>query len=200
MTPFQSLGDASVTLGLIYACVGVGCQLGPLLWNHCTPQKEKSLLFAVVIAFVQMGISYVLLVYSGSLGRIWGMFAATVLRTMGSSIVWIYSTLLLQRAVSGHMQGRVFAIEQAICVLSEIGSIVLGGIFFDRLEWSVEETCQVMGLVGGCVSLFWMLVYGVRYHWCMRAEGRGDGIDGGLETAYAMVAMAEAEEENSLRL
>lgn len=180
MDQFQTLGDESVTIGLIFACEGLGCQLGPLLWNNCTPQKERSLLFAVVVAFVQMAFSYVLMVYAP--GGIWGILGSTVLRSMGAAVIWIYSTLLLQRAVWGALQGRVFAIEQAMSVLCEMGSIVMGGLFFDQLEWGVEEACRAMGLVGGCVCVCWVIVYCARYHsgwqWAS-GEGGEEGREGG---------------------
>jgi hypothetical protein len=193
-TKFQTLGDESVTLGLVFACEGIGCQLGPLLWNNCTPQKEQSLLFAVMIAFVQIGLSYVIMFNSES---IWLIFASTAIRTMGSSVVWIYSTLLLQRQVESQFQGRVFAVEQALCVVCEIGSIIMGGWMFDHLDLSLAETCRVMGTIGGGVSLFWVLVYGLRYHFTPAAAWAGLEEGGkGMQASYSVVAAEESLRED----
>ena len=147
-----------------------GCQIGPLLWNTCTPQKEQSLLFAVMISFIQMGLSYVLMAFSQSIGTI---LMLTAVRSMGSSVVWIYSTLLLQLEVERSLQGRVFALEQAICVVCEIASILLGGFFFDRLKLDFEQACRVMGIMGASVSLFWITAYGLRYH-CASSQSRNN--------------------------
>ena len=38
----QSLGDSSQTLGFIFASVGVGCLVGPVLMNKFTPPRCKS--------------------------------------------------------------------------------------------------------------------------------------------------------------
>ena len=43
--------------------------------------------------------------------------AAQVVRSCGSSIVWVYSTLLIQLRVPNELQGRMMALEMALYVV-----------------------------------------------------------------------------------
>jgi len=160
MSQYQTLGDESVTLGLIFAMVGVGCYCGPITWNSIIRQDEQSLVFAVVVSFLLLSVSYLFMVVSGHL---WVVMVATVIRCFGSATIWIYSTLLLQLLVEPGLQGRVFAVERGVYVLCEISSIVYGAVAFDVLRSSVTETCAVMAAVGGVVFAAWMLIYVNRY-------------------------------------
>jgi hypothetical protein len=62
MDKMHSLGDQSLTLGILYSMVAFGCQLGPLLWNMCTPQQDKVLLSCIVSAYGILFCGYLLLV------------------------------------------------------------------------------------------------------------------------------------------
>ena len=42
---------------------------------------------------------------------------AQVVRSCGSSIVWVYSTLLIQLRVPNELQGRMMALEMALYVV-----------------------------------------------------------------------------------
>ena len=43
--------------------------------------------------------------------------SAQVVRSCGSSIVWVYSTLLIQLRVPNELQGRMMALEMALYVV-----------------------------------------------------------------------------------
>lgn len=44
-------------------------------------------------------------------------WAGQVVRSCGSSIVWVYSTLLIQLRVPNELQGRMMALEMALYVV-----------------------------------------------------------------------------------
>ena len=39
----QSLGDSATTLGLLFAAIGVGCFIGPVISNKVTPTRFASM-------------------------------------------------------------------------------------------------------------------------------------------------------------
>lgn len=90
-------GDEAATsrrLGLLSSCIGLGCLLGPMIANLFVDiDHPKSLQKVCVGALACMG--------SGWLGvsmsdRFVNVCFFTVVRTIGSGILWIDSTLLLQ--------------------------------------------------------------------------------------------------------
>jgi Na+/melibiose symporter-like transporter len=160
MARYQTLGDESVTLGLIFAMVGVGCYFGPITWNALIRQDEQSLVFATVVSFALLAVSYLIMMAPGP---VYVVMLATVVRCLGSATIWIYSNLLIQLLVEPKIRGRVFAIERALYVLCEIGSIIFGGVAFDVLQIGVFETCAIMAGVGAVVLLSWASLYISRY-------------------------------------
>lgn len=49
--------------------------------------------------------------------NIWALYPATVVRSCGSSVVWVYSTLLIQLRVPNQLLGRMMALEMAFYVV-----------------------------------------------------------------------------------
>lgn len=84
----------SERLGFLFCSVGVGCFIGPLICDHFTNMDSyKSILSACVVAFFFMGSGCFGMAYFTSFG-LTALF--TSVRAAGSSIQWIYSSLLLQ--------------------------------------------------------------------------------------------------------
>lgn len=52
--PSMQWGDASVTLGLIFATVGTGCFVGPIAFNLLVPPRPPALAWGVAASFCLM--------------------------------------------------------------------------------------------------------------------------------------------------
>lgn len=158
----QALGNAEVTMGWIFAASGIGCQLGPALWNCVTDQAERPLLRALAVAFIEMCASYAIM---GAASSISAVLAATILRTLGSSVVWIYSTLLMQLTVPSDLQGRVFATERAFYTVSKVVSTLLCGVALHQWDMSAPQICVVMVMASLVICLVWGWLYMYKYWW-----------------------------------
>jgi hypothetical protein len=92
-----NLDGSSGRLGIIFGSVGVGCLIGPIISEKFTDMENASSLEgACLISYVLMAIGYL------GLARIEGFVSVcifTSVRAAGSSIVWIYSSLLLQVSI-----------------------------------------------------------------------------------------------------
>lgn len=90
----NNLDDSSGRLGLIFASVGVGCFIGPIVSEQLTDmEKPSSLKSACIVSYALMGIGYL------GLAQIEGFVSVCLfssVRSAGSNILWIYSSLLLQ--------------------------------------------------------------------------------------------------------
>ena len=63
--------------------------------------------------------------------NVWVVILSTMVRSVGSATLWVYSTLMLQVRVPNALQGRMFALELAFCTVG-------AGCRRCRLELSVE--------------------------------------------------------------
>ena len=77
--------------------------------------RKHYLLRACAASFVMFFVGYLLMAAAPS---IWLLLPSTVVRSCGSSIVWVYSTLLIQLRVPNQLQGRMMALEMAFYVVS----------------------------------------------------------------------------------
>ena len=84
----------SERLGLLFCSVGMGCFIGPMISDHFTNMDSyHSILSACVLSFLLMGVGCFGMSYFSSFE--FTVFF-TAVRASGSSIQWIYSSLLLQ--------------------------------------------------------------------------------------------------------
>lgn len=159
---FQRYGDKEFTLGLIYATTGIGCQIGPILWNAITLQSEYYLFRVIVFSFGQIGISYLIMMYATDIHH---LLLATLIRTISSGIIWIYGSLLLQILVPSSLQGRVFTFERAIYVISKLLSTVMSGVGFGYIHWNDFQMSSLMTISSGVIVLIWSAIFVYHYHW-----------------------------------
>ena len=88
-----------------------------------------------------------------------GICASTSVRASGSSVVWIYSSLLLQKLSSISMLGRVSAVDYALETLSEDLSALLGGVLQDDVGMSAAQVSLTMALVASATLVTWAIYF-----------------------------------------
>ena len=76
--------------------------------------RRHHLLRACAASFLAFFTGYLLM---AAAPNIWALYPATVVRSCGSSVVWVYSTLLIQLRVPNQLQGRMMALEMAFYVV-----------------------------------------------------------------------------------
>ncbi len=153
--PFR--GNGTLTLGLIYAAVGIGTGFGPLFIRRWTGERRASLLWAILISFVMLTLGAAGLGLAGSLA--WVLFFS-MMRALGTGSLWVFSSALLQRIVDNHFRGRVFAFEFAALTLTQSLSTLWAGVALDGLHLSVQEVILSCALVALIVSLLWLWFQG----------------------------------------
>jgi len=149
----MQVGDGATTLGLIFASVGLGCFLGPVILNAAVEPKPRPLLWASALAFIFLFAGAVLLAAARRLSMV---LAATLVRSVGSATLWIYSTLLLQLRCPNAMLGRVSAAEMAFFTVTEAASSLYGGAAFDILGMTLEQTTLSLAILSFVVAAGWI--------------------------------------------
>ena len=152
-------------LGILFACVGVGCFLGPLIADPFTDMKRPASLqktCIVSIFLTAMGCLGMAAVADPASQFVF-IGICTVVRSLGSSTNWIYSSLLLQTFATDAMMGRVTAVEYALALLTEAFSAYMAGVLQDQWHWSVGNIAMIMAATGIFLTLVWTI-----YHWLGR--------------------------------
>jgi hypothetical protein len=106
---------AASGIGLLYAARGVGALLGPTAARVWKGDSEPALERAIGFGFPLMVAAYLLLAGAPSIGV---AAAAVVLAHIAASVIWTFSTSLLNLRVPDRLKGRAFALDAAITTVS----------------------------------------------------------------------------------
>ncbi|MDT8304797.1 MAG: MFS transporter [Anaerolineae bacterium] len=159
----RSLGStdgSALTLGYIYALAGLGTGFGPLLLRRWLGDAPPRLRWAITGSFWVLAAGILGLAAAPTLGW-FGL--ATLVRTVGSGTLWVFSAAILQMIVPDHVRGRVFAFEFAALTLTQSISIFWAGVAQDALGMSVRTVTASVGLLGLLVAFVW-LIFQLRTH------------------------------------
>jgi MFS family permease len=120
--------DGALGIGALYAARGVGAGVGPVLAQRWTGESVTALRRVLGPGFLLMALGYLLFSRATDLGWAAG---ALMLAHVGGSLVWVFSTVLLQLEVPGRLQGRLFAIELTLYLLTSATSSYATGLAAD---------------------------------------------------------------------
>jgi hypothetical protein len=120
---------AMLGMSLLMAARGVGAMLGPLAASPSAGDREDRLRLWILIGYIAEALGYFGLGSSRSLlvACVW-----IVLAHCGGSIVWVFSTTLLQLNSEDRYRGRVFAADNGISMLTIALGAFASGALLDR--------------------------------------------------------------------
>ena len=147
-------------IGILYGARGVGAGIGPIALRWILGQDAKTLRRTIGPAFFMVGGFYVALSAAPTLPI---AALAVLLAHFGGSVLWVFSTVLLQMEVPDQFRGRVFAAELAFVTLVTSLSSYVTAYGLDHAGWSprlLSFTLGTMFLVPGGV---WLLILS-RWH------------------------------------
>ena len=109
---------------------------------------------SIGIAFLIGGVFYMLFGSATSF-----IFALVVLGIAhcGGSILWVFSTVILQRAVADNFRGRVFAAELALVTLTMAASNYVTGELLDRFQISPRIVTIGVGMFFLLPGFVWFI-------------------------------------------
>jgi MFS family permease len=150
-----------ISLGIMYAFIGLGSGLGPILARSVTGDRDRPMRLAILLSYAVMAVG---LAAIGSLPSFGWVLAGVTLRAMGGGTLWVFSNQLLLQAVPPKVRGRVFASEFALLTLAMAASAATGGWALDRAGLGSGELLQVMSGLVLLPGLFWGA-------WMLRSRG-----------------------------
>jgi MFS family permease len=148
-------GSTAAGIGVLYGARGIGAGLGPIGLRWILGQKPGTLRRVIGPAYFIVAVFYMAL--SGA--RTLPIAALCVLCAhVGGSILWVFSTVLLQLEVPDRFRGRVFAAELALVTLTSSLSSYCTGFALDRAGWSPRTLSFALGVSFLAPGLLWMLL------------------------------------------
>src|SRR5215217_9109749 len=146
--------DAAGGIGVLFAARGIGTAVGPIVARRIAGEGNRRMQASIGIAFLIAGVFYILFGSATSF-----IFALVVLAIAhcGGSILWVFSTVILQRSVEDTFRGRVFAAELALLTLTMAASNYTTGELLDRFRISPRIVTIGIGLFFLLPGLVWFL-------------------------------------------
>ena len=122
--------SGQLSLGIMYSAFGIGAILGPILLNRFNDGSVSSMRRLIIIGFLWATLGWLIL------GSAWSLVVvclALILRGMGGSVNWTYSTVMIQKLVPNSYLGRMFSMDMAFFYLATVLSTVTHGSLIDAL-------------------------------------------------------------------
>jgi predicted MFS family arabinose efflux permease len=145
---------AATGIGVLFAARGIGTAVGPIVARRIAGEGRARMQASIGIAFLIGGAFYIAFGNAGSF-----LFALLMLGLAhtGGSILWVFSTVLLQRGVEDNFRGRVFAAELALLTLTMAASNYVAGEMLDRFGWSPRVVTVGIGAFFLVPGILWFV-------------------------------------------
>jgi predicted MFS family arabinose efflux permease len=134
---------AFLGMSLLLGARGLGALLGPLLAASWAGHWKHRLEVAILCGYLAAAAGYLSL---GVSGHLWQASLCVMLAHGGSSIVWVFSTTLLQMQTEDKFRGRVFAADLGLCMFTIAAGAYLAGRFVDW-GFAARNVACVAGLL-----------------------------------------------------
>jgi hypothetical protein len=142
--PFSTQEEQSKRLGILFLSVGLGCLIGPILFEPFTRiDKPRTVLNACVLSFIFQAVGCLAMGYFRPFSL---TILSTIVRSAGSSVLWIDSQVLLQLAVKTDMLGRVVAVDYGFALAAEAFSAMVAGLLQDNYNVKPRAVSTIMGI------------------------------------------------------
>lgn len=148
-----------LSLGILYSAFGIGAIFGPIITNALSDGSGRALRRWIVVGFVAQALGWVIIGWASTLILV---CAGLIMRGMGGSVNWTYSSVLLQRTTPDQYRGRVFSIDSTLFTLATAFATLVHGTLIDALS---SETLAVIPYYlvppsAGATSSIGLIAYG----------------------------------------
>jgi len=146
-------GNGALGISLLYVSRGLGALVGPLVaraWARGDPTRIRHCL---TCAYPLLIAAYTLLGCSGSYEAVVTLVFFT---HAAASILYVFSTLLLQLSTDGAMRGRAFGLDFALFTLTNSVSTILFGYLIDAHILNPHSAAVTVGLMWVLPFCLWL--------------------------------------------
>jgi MFS family permease len=148
------LGDGGITsMAILWAAFGFGAIFGPLITNRFSDGSVPVLRRLIIIGYAMMALGWLLWGLAPSLEF---LVLAVIVRAMGGSVNWTYSSVIIQQAVPDEYLGRTFSLDFAGFELVQSIGIIAIGLLIDAVGTdSITSIVFVSALISLAPLIIW---------------------------------------------
>ena len=147
-------GSPATGIGVLFAARGIGTAIGPIVARRIAGEGVTRMQNTIGIAFLIGGLFY--MAFGAATNFIFALLVLGIAHC-GGSILWVFSTVLLQRGVEDQFRGRVFAAELALLTLTMALSNYATGEMLDHFAMSPRIIAIAMGALFVVPGVVWFL-------------------------------------------
>jgi MFS family permease len=150
------------SLGIMYSAFGVGAVIGPLILNRFNDGSVRTMRRLMIASFGSVTLGWLLF---GGAPTLFIACLALMVRAVGGSTTWTYSSTIIQMSVPNHFLGRVFSLDWAGFYLTITISTFATGVIIDRLG---SANAHWVALGTGVISLIPLILWVLIVPWLER--------------------------------
>jgi MFS family permease len=155
------MGDnGGFSVGVLFTAFGFGAIAGPLLFNLFNDGTTKRMRRLIRFAYLLIMLGWTVF---GLAPTLWVAAAGVMLRSIGGSTSWTYSSIIIQKSVADNFLGRMFAIDLALVQLTGAISVAITGwavdLYTAERAWMVvlgTAAVAVVPFVLWCIAVPWI--------------------------------------------
>jgi predicted MFS family arabinose efflux permease len=141
---------------VLWSAFGIGAIIGPILVNRLNDGSVWAMRRLIIIGYVFITVGWFLF---GGAPILLVAALATIVKAMGSSIYWTYSSVIIQKSVPDHYLGRLFSLDMAGYQFAVVVSTLITGIAVETFgNGAVREIVFWTGIVSLIPLVLWTLV------------------------------------------
>lgn len=154
------------SLGILYGAFGLGAILGPIILNRFNNKTILTMRRLVIIGFAWVTVGWLMFGFAPTL-----LLAslALIVRAMGGSATWTYSSTIIQMSVPDHFLGRVFSLDWAGYYLAIAISTLVTGLLIDTFG---NQAAPNITIGTGILSIIPLLLWIAAVYWLERTQGK----------------------------
>ena len=142
-----------ISMGLMFGLTGVGSGLGPILARKLTGDDPRSLKEGIAYGYV---ISIAGIMVTAPLLSLPIVLLGSFVRSIGSGVIWVFSTHLLLQMVPDEVRGRVFASDFMFFYLgSALASSLVGAALDTSL--TISSIIWFLAAISVVPTVLWTL-------------------------------------------
>ena len=144
---------AFLGMSLLLGARGLGALLGPLSTAPWAGSRVDRLERAILGGYLATAAGYALL---GVAGHLWQACLFVIIAHFGGSIIWVFSTTLLQLQTDDQYRGRVFAADLGLAMFTIAAGAYIAGRFVDW-GFTARHVASGAGVLMLIPALLWWL-------------------------------------------
>jgi MFS family permease len=141
-----------VGMSMLMGARGVGALVGPSIGTHVAGPNQGRMRVGISLGFLLSSMGYVALGYAPTMAL---ACLCLIVAHAGGSMIWVFSSTMLQLNTEDKFRGRVFSSEFAFMTISMSISSSLAGMFIDR-GVSPDTVATSAGVIMVIPGLLWL--------------------------------------------